>query len=210
MENQTSLQEIINLYKEGQRLFRGLDIEGDLSNQDLNGISFEDCFIAVDFKYSNLSYSKFKNGSIKTSDFRYSDLTKAEFMNLAVESTQYDWAITEGLKFKGNYCYGQEIPESDFEKLFKTNSSKPKFKVIDTFKITNRGIVICGDIIEGKISVGDSLKIGNRLYEITGVEMIDKISERIAHVGLVIPVFDKSKINQDLHGKTIEITKKNY
>lgn len=214
MENQTSIQEILKLYNNGQRCFKGLDIEGDFSNQDLNGISFEECFIAADFKYSDLSNSQFKNGNIKTSDFRYSDLTNSEFMNLAVESTQFDWSKTEGLKFEGNYCYGQEVAESDFEKLFKTNASKPKFQIIDTFKITNRGYVICGDIREGRISVGDSLEVGDKLYEIIGVEMVDKIKEHIAHVGLVIPVFEeleKEELKkQNLNGKEIEIIKKSY
>lgn len=201
------------LYKNGQRCFKGLDIEGDFSNQDLNGISFEECFIAADFKYSDLSNSQFKNGNIKTSDFRYSNLTNSEFTNLAVESTQFDWAKTDGLKFRENYCYGQEVAETDFEKLFKTNASKPKFQVVDTFKVTNRGYVICGNIQLGIISVGDSLEIGDKIYEITGVEMVDKIREKIAYVGLVIPVFEESEIeeikNQNLKGKEIEI-KKSY
>ncbi len=88
---------------------------------------------------------------------------------------------------------------------------KPQFKIIDTFKITNRGYVICGDIIDGIISIGDKLKLGNEFHEIIGVEMIDNVREGIAFIGLLIPVFDDLKIdkikNLDLIGKTIEINK---
>lgn len=212
MENQTSIQEFLSLYNSGQRRFKGLNIEGDLSNQDLSGVSFEDCFITADFKYADLSNSQFIGGNIKTSDFRYSNLTNAEFMNLAVESTSFDWAKTEGLKFKGNFCYGQVVAESNFEKLFKTNVSKPKFQIIDCFKLTGRDYVICGDILEGTISIGDSLELESELYEIIGVEMVDKSPGQIAHVGLVIPVFEEIEIkeleHQKLKGKEIEIIKK--
>ncbi len=207
----TSTQTIIDLYNNGQRYFKGLDIEGDFSSQNLSGICFDECFIAADFRYCNLSNAHFKNGNIKTCDFRYSNLTDAEFNNLAVESTQFDWAMTEGLRFVNNYCYGKEIAESDFEALFKPNSSKPKFKVIDTFKMTDRGYVICGDIQEGIISIGDSVEFGNESYVISAVEMVDKIREKKAHVGLVISVFDDLEIlkikNRKLNGTTLEIIK---
>lgn len=211
MEKLTTVEEILVLYKAGQRKFKGLDIEGDFSNESLNGILFDECFIAADFKYCNLSNSTFKNGNIKTSDFRYSNLTNAKFINLSVESTNFDWANTNGIKFTENYCYGQLVPESDFEVLFKTNISKPKFKIVETFKITNRGYVICGTIQEGMISIGDTVSLENQNYDIIGVEMIDKLKSKIGYIGLVIAVNEEPEIqkikSQKLEGKTIEIIK---
>lgn len=211
MEKLTIIEEILKLYKAGQRKFIGLDIEGDFSNENLSGILFDECFIAADFKYCNLSNSTFKNGNIKTSDFRYSNLTNAKFINLSVESTNFDWANTNGIKFTENYCYGQIVSESDFEVLFKTNIPTSKFEVIETFIITNRGYVICGTIQEGIISIGDTVSLGNQNYDIIGVEIIDKLKSRIGYVGLVIPVNEESEIqkikSQKLEGKTIEIIK---
>ena len=154
MRTPTPPQEILHQYKQGQRYFKGLDIEGDFKNNDLSGISFDECFIAADFKYCTLTNAHFINGNIKTSDFRYTDLTNSVFKNLAVESTQFDWAKTDGLVFEGNYCYGQHVSPEDFYTTFKTNTSKPKFLVLDTFSLTNRGFVLCGNIEEGIISKG--------------------------------------------------------
>jgi len=82
-----------------------------------------------------------------------------------------------------------------------------KFSVIDTFKITNRGFVLCGDILEGIVSIGDEININSNSYQIIGVEMIDKISEKIAHVGLVFSETDLLE-SLNLKGQTIEIIKK--
>lgn len=119
MDNSPTIQEILQRYKEGQRQFKDLDIEGDFSHQNLEGIEFEGCFIAADFRYCNLENSKFWNGNIKTSDFSYSILTNAVFTGLAVEGTDFKEAETEGLVFEGNYCFGQVVGQVDFEELFK-------------------------------------------------------------------------------------------
>jgi len=205
-------EDIIKEYSQGKRLFEGLEIEGDFKNQNLTGIEFNNCFIAGDFKYCKLENSVFSNGNIKTCDFRYSDLTNSRFNNLAVESTQFDWSKTDGIDFSNNYCYNQNVEQSDFEKNFKTNQSKPRFNVKQIFKLTNRGLVLSGEIVEGIISKGDNLKIQSKDYEIIAVEMVDNIGEIIAYVGLVIPVFDNDEIDKiedtNLVNTIIEITKK--
>lgn len=116
----TSTQEILERYKNGERHFSELDIEGDLSKKNLTGISFDQCFIAADFRYCNLANSSFTNGNIKTSDFRYADLTNSKFQKLAIESTQFDWAKMDGIIFEGNYCFGSDVDLEDFFKLFKS------------------------------------------------------------------------------------------
>jgi len=118
MENRPLIQEILTRYNNGERHFKSLDIEGDFKNNDLNGICFEECFIAADFRYCNLSNSKFINGNIKTSDFRFGDLTNSIFKSLAIESTQFDGAKTNGIIFSDNYCYGQNVSQTDFKKIF--------------------------------------------------------------------------------------------
>lgn len=196
---------ILEQYRNGKRYFKSLEIEGDFSTQDLRGIIFEECFIAADFKYCNLENAKFVNGNIKTSDFRYSNLKNTIFKNLAVEATQFDWAKTDGLIFHGNSCYGQDLHQADFKELLKTNQSKPKFQVIDTFEITNRGFVLCGEIIEGIIHIGDKIHLDSEVYTISGVEEIRKAE--IEYIGLVIPLIGEVDEIQSLKGKMIEIVK---
>ena len=198
---------ILEQYKKGKRHFKYLDVEGDFTHYDLSGIIFEECFIASDFKYCNLLNAKFINGNIKTSDFRYANLTHAIFQNLNVEACQFDWAKTEGLIFKNNYCYGKEVDQRDFNILFKSNLSKPKFQIIDGFKLTNRGYVLKGNIIEGIIDKGDQIKINSKLYTISSVEFI--YENKHEYSGLIIPLIPEEEINkiQELNKMIIEIIK---
>lgn len=105
-------------YKKGHRTFTDLDIDsGDLSGENLEGIIFDGCFLAVDFQGANLKGSKFLNGNIKTCDFGGADLTNAEFRNVAVESVNFTKAKTEGLIFENNSCYSRILNQEDFLRL---------------------------------------------------------------------------------------------
>jgi translation elongation factor EF-Tu-like GTPase len=65
-----------------------------------------------------------------------------------------------------------------------------KFKITDSFKITGRGIVLAGTILEGVIHTGDSIEFfaKNRLLRrlITGVEGITKSPPDDVNIGLII------------------------
>ena len=65
-----------------------------------------------------------------------------------------------------------------------------KFKILTSFKMTRRGLLIVGDIIEGEIQVGNWITFKHDKTEfrreIAGIEMVDKILERIAHVGILL------------------------
>ena len=65
-----------------------------------------------------------------------------------------------------------------------------KFKILTSFKITGRGLVIVGDIIEGEIQKGNWITFKHDKTEIRkeigAIEMVDKIVERIAHVGILL------------------------
>lgn len=85
------------------------------------------------------------------------------------------------------------------------------FKILDTINITNRGFLLLGDITDnGTISIGDFATIQKKGttvdLEILGIEMVDKINQQVAHVGLLVSFIDKEKIHDlDLKGKTIMI-----
>lgn len=71
-----------------------------------------------------------------------------------------------------------------------------KFEIVNSFKITGRGLVARGNIIEGKVKIGAYLTINtgttNVLLRISAVEMIDKISTRESWVGLMF-VYNSKK-----------------
>lgn len=84
------------------------------------------------------------------------------------------------------------------------------FKIHTTFTLTGRGHVLVGEIADnGKISVGDIASIQKNgatiKAMILGVEMVDKISEQVSHIGLIISMQDKEKIKDwDLKGMEIQ------
>jgi len=119
--NKTNFAEnILELYRNGQRYFADLDLENEsFDDQDLQDAVFENCFLYSSFRRTNLRNAKFINGNIKTCDFREADLTNAHFENLAVESSQFARAKIDGIYFDNNWAYGQKVTKSDFDKWIK-------------------------------------------------------------------------------------------
>lgn len=50
--------------------------------------------------------------------------------------------------------------------------AKAKVKIEDVFTITGRGNVLTGFIIDGEISLGDSILLGEKLRKIKGIERV--------------------------------------
>lgn len=92
-------------YKKGQRHFRDLDFEylDGFSNNDFSDIIFEDCFLYLDFRRSNLTNAKFIGCNIKEIDLRQANLTNALITNCLVESVMFNGATVTGFKFIDNY-----------------------------------------------------------------------------------------------------------
>lgn len=63
-----------------------------------------------------------------------------------------------------------------------------EFMISDVFKITGRGVILAGQILEGEINKGDSIKLTetNKDYLITAVDFINGSNSKGANVGLVI------------------------
>lgn len=75
-----TIDELVNELKNGTRSFRSIDVidSGDLSNWDLQGVSFEECFLTgLDFTNCNLKNARFIKANLKTCCFRKADLTNA-------------------------------------------------------------------------------------------------------------------------------------
>jgi len=68
------------------------------------------------------------------------------------------------------------------------------FQVNSTFKITGRGTVLSGDILEGRVSVGNRATINNQEYRIKGVEVVDRRGEDLhSEVGLIVDLNDNEE-----------------
>lgn len=74
------------------------------------------------------------------------------------------------------------------------------FQIKGSFHITGRGLVAIGDILSGKIAIGDTVSVDingtKELMRITGVEMGDRISTGEYFVGLLL----KSESDVNLTG----------
>lgn len=90
-----------------------------------------------------------------------------------------------------------------------------KLEIHTSFKITGRGLVIVGDLLEDEIQKG--IWITFRHEEVTirkqigAIEMVDKIAEKVAHVGILLRYEseeEKEKFSQyKLREQIVEIEK---
>ncbi len=75
-----------------------------------------------------------------------------------------------------------------------------KFKIIDSFKLTGRGLVAKGSILEGVVRIGSftTLKINAKAFnlQISGVEFIDTISTREFWIGLMFTYDSESQLKE--------------
>ncbi|WP_343307054.1 hypothetical protein AAHN97_08040 [Chitinophaga niabensis] len=64
------------------------------------------------------------------------------------------------------------------------------FRIEDTFKITNRGLVIVGELLSGNVKPNDILKFQHDTSEITvkikNIGSVDNIMEKIFKTGLFL------------------------
>jgi len=76
------------------------------------------------------------------------------------------------------------------------------FKILNSFTITGRGLVLLGDLIDGNVKVGATIifKIFEKeiTRKVTGVEMADNLSKREFWVGLTFMT------NEDIMNKEFE------
>lgn len=114
-----TIEEFIIAYKNGQRHFTSWDFDEDGSIQglNLNGVIFEDCFLFLDFRNSNLTNSKFIRCNMKTADFSGANLENAEIKNCSVEATIFKGANVKNVQFENNGYYGITLEQEDFINL---------------------------------------------------------------------------------------------
>jgi uncharacterized protein YjbI with pentapeptide repeats len=115
-----NINEFIDHYKNGQRLFVALEFENgeSFSGLDISGTTFKNCWFCADFSHANLTDCKFIDSNIKTSDFSNANLTRAEIKGCAVESTAYKGATITDFNFEDNSAFGATLNLNDFKRIF--------------------------------------------------------------------------------------------
>jgi len=110
--------EFFEAYQNGQRYFLDLDFEyaDGFADIDLPDIIFEDCFLYIDLRKTNLTNARFIGCNLKEIDLRHANLTNALMTNCLVESALFKGAITEGFRFFENYYYGMTIGQEEFDR----------------------------------------------------------------------------------------------
>lgn len=113
--NTMNAKEILANFQNGVTEFSGLDVVGSLEGENLEGITFEQCSMLINFKGANLKGAKFKDGSIKNGNFTDADLTDAHFENMVIDKATFKGANTNGLYFRNNSFEGSPISQDNFE-----------------------------------------------------------------------------------------------
>lgn len=115
-----NIDNLINLYKNGQRLFADLEFENgeSFSGLEISGTTFKNCWFCADFSNANLTDCKFIDSNIKTSDFSNANLTRAEIKGCSVESTEFKGVTITDFNFEDNSAYGNTLDLNDFKRIF--------------------------------------------------------------------------------------------
>lgn len=109
--------ELLTFISAGQKVFYDLDIEGNLINEDLSGLSFENCFFLVDFYGSDLTKTKFEHCNLKTCIFNYCLLEDAVFNSNSVEAADFKYTRFKNITFINNTSYGSQYTVELLEDL---------------------------------------------------------------------------------------------
>jgi hypothetical protein len=110
--------EFFQAYNTGQRHFSDLDFEylEGFSNKDFSDILFENCFLNLDFRNSDLTNAKFITCNLTFIDLRKANLTNGLLTDCRVECALFKGAIVKEFKFISNHYYGVTLGQDDFNK----------------------------------------------------------------------------------------------
>jgi uncharacterized protein YjbI with pentapeptide repeats len=113
-------KEFFEAYKSGQRRFVDLEFEYEegFANKDFSDIIFENCFLYLDFRSSNLTNAQFISCNIKEVDLRGTNLTNAFMTKCLVESAMFRGATVTNFRFIENSSYGRTLNQKDFDTFF--------------------------------------------------------------------------------------------
>lgn len=122
------IKDFFEAFENGQRHFVNLNFEfgSGFANRNFTDIIFENCFLYLDFRNSNLTNAEFILCNIKEIDLRGANLTNALMTKCSVESAMFKGAITTNFRFNENYYFGHTLYQNDFDAdLINADVQKP-------------------------------------------------------------------------------------
>jgi uncharacterized protein YjbI with pentapeptide repeats len=120
MSQSPTSAEIIQRYKNGERLFADLELYNgtyDFSACVLDDADFSRSSIYASFTGASLVRAKFLNAYIKTSEFTNADLRGAIFEGAAIDGCTFDGANLSGASFAGASEQGYVYQAGEFPYL---------------------------------------------------------------------------------------------
>jgi uncharacterized protein YjbI with pentapeptide repeats len=116
-----TVPEFFEAIRNGQKHFVNLDFEDEkgFAGKDFSGVTFESCFLYVDFRNCNLTNAKFISCNLKEIDLRHTNLTNASMNKCLVESAMFSGANLTNFEFKENYFFGHTLYQDDLKELIK-------------------------------------------------------------------------------------------
>jgi uncharacterized protein YjbI with pentapeptide repeats len=118
IDKELKIEDLIEDINKGKKEFIRIEIgSGKLTKRDLEGITFNECILMVDFTGSNLSNSCFTNSNLKTCNFMNANLSNAILKNNMLCSSCFTGAQIEGITFIGNYYHSKEMTIEDLNKM---------------------------------------------------------------------------------------------
>jgi uncharacterized protein YjbI with pentapeptide repeats len=106
--------EIRHRYQNGERDFKGLDIEDSSDSESfrdavLEGADFSHAFVVADFSRARLRDARFVEANVKTCIFDEADLRGCKFSRAAMDAATFRSARFEGADFSGASAQGSSM-----------------------------------------------------------------------------------------------------
>jgi uncharacterized protein YjbI with pentapeptide repeats len=119
MPTSKTMDEFIDHYQKGARIFTNLEFENGESFRglDIHGTIFKNCWLCVDFSNANLTDCQFIESNIKTSNFSNANLTRAIIKECTIDGTVYNGSTITDLIFDSNFMHGIVLNFSDFKRI---------------------------------------------------------------------------------------------
>lgn len=118
MDNQVTVEELLEMVNKGQRLFSRICVEdGVLTEFNFSNLSFEECLFSVNFTDANFENTRFINSNLKTCNFSNCNLSNAVFDGNLLDGTEFLGASINEVTFINNTFHSMVLTEAHLAKM---------------------------------------------------------------------------------------------
>lgn len=108
---------LLTKIKSGIKDYDGMDIEGDIINENLEYMQFKNCYFNVDFSGTVFQHVDFINCNLKSCHFNYTRIKNTEFNNCLMDGTDFSFAKINELTLNHVSYYDTIITGENFDLL---------------------------------------------------------------------------------------------